>query len=230
MIKFDLNSVYDSIADALSDQSREAGGTIFESRDIEDAFNGSSLSGITEGFTASVLKAENIGSEQTNYDVRRHANSRDHWANNIEVRNMTENGINLGPSTTAGKNRFFELDKFLDKVTDTDSYVVFDLGSDPNEIDIYEIPAELVLDLWRNNAIGKEVKLAGEWQGYKDAMFTRSRFQALFPIDYFGFQVTTRHKAQGMSADEVLDRASRVKGFRSEIKIKGNFNFESIGM
>ena len=231
MVTLNMTAVYDAIANTLSEQSEAQEGTSFDSNDISDAFNGSSLSGITEGFTAAVLKADNIGSEQTNYDVRLNANSREHWATNIEVRNMTENGINLGPSTTLGKNRFFELDKFLDKVTDTDSYVVFDLESDSESIDIYEIPAELVLELWSMNQLGKEVKIGNVQMGYKDAVFSRARFLALFPIEYFGFTVTKRHKAQGMSADEVLERASRVPRFRVEsTATKGSFDFASIGL
>jgi hypothetical protein len=231
MVTLNMTAVYDAIADTLSTQSKAQGGTNVDSVDTSDAFNGSSLSGITEAYTASVLKADNIGSEQTNYDVRLNANSRNHWATNIEVRNMTENGINLGPSTTLGKNRFFELDKFLDKVTDTDSYIVYDLESDPENIDIYEIPADLVLELWSKNQLGKEVTIDNVKMGYKDAVFSRSRFLALFPIEYFGFTVSKRHKAQGMTADEVLDRASNVARFRIQTtKTKGVFDFSSIGL
>ena len=142
---FNLDDVIDGVADRLTKQSVAQGGNPISKEEMYDTFNGSNLSAITEKILAAVMKGRGMGSEQTNYDVILEENSKDHWAKKLEQRNMTNaSGANLGPSTTAGHNRYFEILKAIEKWADWDSLVVYDLETtslDTKEARILEFAA-----------------------------------------------------------------------------------------
>lgn len=224
---FNLASICRAVAAALSEQTTLLGGNKVTADDIANTFNGSNLSAITERHLAAVMRGEHIGSEQTNYDVKLTDVSVVHWAKKLEQRNMVKSS-NLGPSTTAGKNRYFDLPKFVQKINDCDSLIVYDLNSDPENIDIYEIPARLVFDLWKLNVIGTEVVINQKKQGYRNAMVTYKRFKALFPIEDYRFVVNADgHKMQNETAVDCYNKAQQ-RGFGKLQMCEEFYNFDAV--
>ena len=224
---FNLAAICRSVSAAISHQTVAQGGNEVTVDDIAKTFNGSNLSAITERHLAAVMKGEQIGGEQTNYDVRLNDDSKPHWARKIEQRNMVKSS-NLGPSTTAGKNRYFEIDKAIEKWKDCDSLVVYDLNSDPENIDIYEIPAKLVAGLWKLNVIGTEVTIKGEKQGYRNAMVTYTRFKKLFPIEDYRFVINKDgHKMANETAENCWKKAQQ-RGHSELKECVVEFNFDTV--
>ena len=227
-MQFNLDDVIDGVADRLTKQSLAQGGNPISKEEMYDTFNGSNLSAITEKILAAVMKGRGMGSEQTNYDVILEENSKDHWAKKLEQRNMTNGGANLGPSTTAGHNRYFEILKAIEKWDDCDSLVVYDLESDSKNIDIYEIPAKLVAGLWRMNVIGQEVKIKKVPQGYRSAMVTYNRFKQLFPIEDYRYIINKNgHKMKDETPEECWRKAQE----RGHTKLKPcvkTFDFNTV--
>jgi hypothetical protein len=224
----DLNSIYGVIANELNSQFESYGGTPASRDQMAMAFNGSSLSAVTELHLAGVTRGEHIGGDQTNYDVQLTDNSVDHWATKLEQRNMVKN-CNLGPSTTVGKNRYFDFLKFLIKMNDCHSLIVYDLNSDPNNIDIYEIPTKLVAGLWKLNVIGTEVVIDKVKQGYRNAMVTYNQFKRLFPIEDYRFVINPiGHKMKDETPEECWNKAQRRKGAGQKKACVVEFDFDSV--
>lgn len=224
----DLNSIYTVIADELNRQYATYGGTPVSKDEMAGAFNGSSLSAITERHLAGVTRGEHIGGDQTNYDVRLIENSVNHWATKLEQRNMVKTS-NLGPSTTAGKNRYFDKNKFVVKMSECDSLIVYNLNSDPNNIDIYEIPTKLVAGLWKLNVIGTEVVIKEKKQGYRNAMVSYNQFKRLFPIEDYRFVINPDgHKMKDETAEKCWDKAQKRKGFRQLKECVVEFDFDTV--
>jgi hypothetical protein len=207
VLKFDYHSFSEVIQKEMSRQSIENGGDV--AKPIK--FNGSNMSAITEQYLASVMRGKDIGCAQANYDVLLDENSRLHWAKKLEQRNMVKSS-NLGPSTTAGKNRYFDKDKFIEKMNDCDSLIIFDLNSNPRDIDIYEIPTKLIAGLWKINVIGTEVVIDKKKQGYRNAMISYTRFTKLFPIQDYRFVLNPNgHKMKDETAKECWEKAQNKK-------------------
>ena len=227
-MQFNLDDVIDGVADRLTKQSLAQGGNPISKEEMYNTFNGSNLSAITEKILAAVMKGRGMGSEQTNYDVILEENSKDHWAKKLEQRNMTSGGANLGPSTTAGHNRYFEIDKGIEKWNDCDSLVIYDLGSDSKNIDIYEVPAKLVAGLWKMNVIGTEVKIKKEPQGYRNAMPTYTRFKKLFPIEDYRFIINADgHKMMNETPEDCWRKAQE-RGHSKLLPCVKTFDFNSV--
>jgi hypothetical protein len=224
----DLNSIYTVIANELNSQFESYGGTLVSKDQMAKAFNGSSLSAITERHLAGVTRGEHIGGDQTNYDVQLVENSIDHWAKKLEQRNMVKSS-NLGPSTTVGKNRHFDLAKFIVKMRDCHSLIVYDLNSDHSNVDIYEIPTKLVAGLWKLNVIGTEVVIDKEKQGYRNAMVTYNQFKRLFPIEDYRFVINPDgHKMKDETAEKCWNKAQKRKGAGQKKECVVEFDFDSV--
>ena len=224
----DLNSIYGVIANELNSQFESYGGTLVSRDQMAQAFNGSSLSAITERHLAGVTKGEHIGGDQTNYDVQLTDNSVKHWAKKLEQRNMFKS-CNVGPSTTIGKNRYFDLLKFLMKMNDCDSLIVYDLNSDHSDVDIYEIPTKLVAGLWKLNVIGTEVVIDKVKQGYRNAVLTYNQFKRLFPIEDYRFVINPNgHKMKDETPEECWNKAQKRKGAGQKKECVAEFDFDSV--
>ena len=143
------------------DVYEQAGWEFEEYKNFKIEENGSQLSGMFEEFIAAVLRAKRIGKEQKDYDVEVVGNPF-HWSIKVEVRSGSKS-LNLGPSTTTGTNRYFELFKAFKKLCKEDtkctSLIIIRLDTDHNELKIYEIPSSLVWGLFKLNVIGQEVEI-----------------------------------------------------------------------
>jgi hypothetical protein len=224
----DLDICYAALADVMSRQSIAQGGIAIDKEELAGTFNGSNLSAITERHLACVTKGKHIGGEQTNHDVLLTESSVKHWAKKLEQRNMVKSS-NLGPSTTAGKNRYFDLHKFIMKMNDCDSLIIYDLNSDQSNIDIYEIPTKLVTGLWKLNVIGTEVVINKKKQGYRNAMVSYNQFKRLFPIQDYRFVVTPDgHKMKDETPEQCWAKAQQRKGFRKLKECVVEYDFDTI--
>ena len=223
-----LDICYSALADVLSQQSIAQGGSPVNKEELAGTFNGSNLSAITERHLAAVTRGKHIGGEQTNHDVLLTESSVKHWAKKLEQRNMVKSS-NLGPSTTAGKNRYFDIDKFITKMNDCDSLVIYDLNSDPSDIDIYEIPTKLVAGLWKLNVIGTEVVINKKKQGYRNAMVSYNQFKRLFPIEDYRFVINPNgHKMKNETAQECWNKSRNRKGFRDLKECVVEYDFDTV--
>ena len=139
----------------------QAGWDFEEYKDIISEENGSQLSGTFEEFIAAVVRGKRVGKEQKDYDVKIVGNP-SHWSTKIEVRSGSKT-LNLGPSTTTGTNRYFELFKAFKKLCKEDtkctSLIIIRLDVNREALKIYEIPSSLVWGLFKLNVIGKEVEI-----------------------------------------------------------------------
>lgn len=223
-----LDSLYSVIANELSRQISSDGGNPVNKEELAGTFNGSNLSAITERHLTGVTKGKHIGGEQTNHDVLLTESSVNHWAKKLEQRNMVKSS-NLGPSTTAGKNRYFDLNKFIMKMNDCDSLVIYDLNSDSSNIDIYEIPTKLVAGLWKMNVIGTEVVINKKKQGYRNAMVSYNQFKRLFPIEDYRFVINPDgHKMKDETPQQCWDKSKKRKGFRELKECVVEYDFDTV--
>ena len=222
-MKFNLAAIEKVVEDELTRQSLLQAGEPCTGY----KFNGSNLSGISERILASFTKGRCMGSDQTNYDVILEEGSKNHWAKKLEQRNMVKSA-NTGPSTTAGHNRHFEIVKAIEKWNDCDSLIVFDMNSDRSDIDIYEIPANLVAGLWRMNVIGTEVQINKIPQGYRNAMVTYNRFKQLFPIEDYRFIINPDgHKMEDETPEECWRKAQE-RGHKTLKECVETFDFDTV--
>jgi hypothetical protein len=225
---FNLNKHCAAMALSLNEECVAQDGDSVDANIFLNAFNGSNLSALTELHLTSILRGYHIGAKQTNYDVLLVRRSKPHWSLKIEQRNMKDTS-NLGPSTTAGKGRYFDKDKFVIKMDDCHSLIIYDLNSDPNNIDIYEIPTKLVAGLWKLNVIGTEVVIKEKKQGYRNAMVTYNQFKRLFPIEDYRFVINPDgHKMKDETPEGCWDKAQKRKGFRQLKECVVEFDFDTV--
>ncbi len=158
-VTFNLNQ---NLRARTYDLYEQAGWSPKEYKDIIIEENGSQLSGLFEEYIAAIVRGKRIGGDQKDYDVVIINNVKKHWSKKIEVRSGSKN-LNLGPSTSTGTNRYFEVikafKKLLKKETKCDSLIIFRLDTDHDALKIYEIPSKLVWGLHEMNVIGTEVSI-----------------------------------------------------------------------
>jgi len=154
---------------------------------------------------------------QANYDV---IAPDDHWAKYIEVRGSYEKA-DFSPSTSTGAKRSFEQEKFEEKIGALDSYVVFDFNpikdgplDNPRQ---YEIPAELIDDLFALGALGKAASIGfPERQNYGKShgreWYERPlRFKELFPYEQFAFEPNSAKKNYPTAGELVESAIKRIQ-------------------
>ena len=76
-----------------------------------------------------------------------------------EVRSISKGGIYFCPSYMVGSGRKFELNGFLEKLSELAGYIVSDIESFPR-IRYWIVPAQLVSKWWTSGDLGKITKIS----------------------------------------------------------------------
>ncbi|MDD5340461.1 MAG: hypothetical protein PHV13_04385 [Candidatus ainarchaeum sp.] len=99
------------------------------------------------------LHGKVASSEGAGYDVT--DSNGDKW----EVRSISKDGIYFCPSYMVGSGRSFELEGFLEKLSEVKGYIISDIESFP-QVPFWVISTEQVRTWWENGDLGKITKIS----------------------------------------------------------------------